>query len=73
MFYEDIPQRNFNDVQMLDMVDLEQYCLDNKIDEIYYTMSITENEKMNKLIQFSDNNMIRLKIIPDFRISYTVK
>ena len=67
MFYEDIPQRNFDDVQMLDIVDLEEYCLDNKIDEIYYTMSITENEKMNKLIQFSDNNMIRLKIIPDFR------
>ena len=52
---------------MLDLNSLEEYCLENKVDEIYYSMSITEKDKMNKLILFSDNNMIRLRIIPDFR------
>ena len=52
---------------MLDIDSLEEYCLENKVDEIYYSMSITEKDKMNKLILFSDNNMIRLRIIPDFR------
>ena len=67
IFYEDSPQRTFDDVQMLDLNSLEEYCLENKVDEIYYSMSITEKDKMNKLILFSDNNMIRLRIIPDFR------
>ena len=67
IFYEDSPQRTFDDVQMLDLNSLEEYCLENKVDEIYYSMSISEKDKMNKLILFSDNNMIRLRIIPDFR------
>ncbi len=67
IFYEGSPQRTFDGVQMIKMKDLEEYCLENKVHEIYYSMSITEKEKMNKLIQFSDNNMIRLRIIPDFR------
>ena len=58
---------------MLDLNSLEEYCLENKVDEIYYSMSITEKDKMNKLILFSDNNMIRLRIIPDFRSFYIVK
>ena len=67
MFYEDKPKRKFDGIHSLAMESLEEYCLENKVDEIYYTMSITEKEKMNKLILFSDNNMIRLRIIPDFR------
>ena len=67
MFYENSPNRTYDDVQMHEIDLLEEYCLENKIDEIYYSMSITEKDKMNKLIQFSDNNMIRLRIIPDFR------
>ena len=67
VFYENKPKKNFDDVQMIDIEKLEKFCLEKKVDEIYYSMSITENEKLNKLIQFSDNNMIRLRIIPDFR------
>ena len=47
---------------MLDLNSLEEYCLENKVDEIYYSMSITGKDKMNKLILFSDNNMIRLRV-----------
>ena len=67
IFYENNPKKDFDDVSMLELEALEKYCLENKVDEIYYSMSITDKEKMNKLIQFSDNNMIRLRIIPDFR------
>ena len=58
---------------MLEINSLEEYCLENKVDEIYYSMSITEKDKMNKLIQFSDNNMIRLRIIQTLGVFYIVK
>lgn len=67
IFYEDSPKRTFEEVEMLDISELEPYCIEHKVDEIYYSMSIRDKDKMNQLIQFSDNNMIRLRIIPDFR------
>jgi Undecaprenyl-phosphate glucose phosphotransferase len=67
IFYEDAPKRTFSEVSMSDLKDLKEFCLREKVDEIYYTMSITDKDMMNDLILFSDNNMIRLRIIPDFR------
>jgi len=46
---------------------LEQFCLDNMIDEVYYTMPLTYTQKIKALINFCDQNMIRVKIVPDFR------
>jgi len=57
---------NFGEVLMNNIDDLEKYCLENKIDEIYYAMGMRENEVIHNLISFSDKNMIRLRILPDF-------
>jgi len=47
--------------------ELESFALDNKIDEIYYSMPLTYTHKIRGLVDFCDKNMIRFKIVPDFR------
>ena len=47
--------------------DLEAFTIKNNIDEIYYTLPLTYTSKIKDIIAFSDKNMIRFKIIPDFR------
>ncbi len=49
-------------------VDLFQdFALRNDIDEVYYTMPLTYTKKIKSLVDFCDKNMIRFKIVPDFR------
>ena len=47
--------------------DLKAFAIKNDIDEIYYTLPLTYTSKIKDIIAFSDSNMIRFKIIPDFR------
>ena len=47
--------------------DFETFALDNDIDEIYYTMPLTYTQKIADLVNFCDKNMIRFKVVPDFR------
>ena len=47
--------------------DLESFILENQIDEIYYTLPLTYTKKIKRLVDFCDQHMIRLKIVPDFR------
>jgi len=47
--------------------ELERYALDNDINEIYYTMPLTYTQKIKGLVDFCDHNMIRFKVVPDFR------
>ena len=46
--------------------ELEKYVLENKVYEIYCSISNIGYIKLQELISFADNNLIRLKIIPDF-------
>lgn len=48
-----------------------QYILENDIDEIYCIVSQLSNEELHKLISFADNNLKRLKIIPDNKEIFT--
>jgi len=41
------------------------YILENDIDEIYCMASKFNHNELQKLINFADNNLIRIKIIPD--------
>ena len=47
--------------------DLEFFALHNDIDEVYYCMPLTYTKKIKSLVNFCDQNMIRFKIVPDFR------
>jgi putative colanic acid biosynthesis UDP-glucose lipid carrier transferase len=51
--------------------EVEDFSLKHHVDEIYCSMTDIDNERLNKLIDFSERQLIRVKIIPDFRgISY---
>lgn len=48
----------------LDLV--EEYVLENKIDEIYCSLNHNENNEITDLIVFSEKNMVRFFLIPQF-------
>jgi len=54
-------------IQLGTLDDIQEFSLDNQIDEIYYAMPLTYTEKITKLVDFCDKNMIRFKVVPDFR------
>ena len=46
--------------------EIYDYVLKNNIDEIYCTLPGTQDEKIVKLLNFSEKNMIRFYIVPEF-------
>lgn len=56
------------DATRLEDADLEKlfyYVQKNAIEEIYVSLAEVDNEVINKIIQFVDNNLIVLKFLPD--------
>lgn len=47
--------------------DAKVYVRQEKIDEIYCSLSGLEAEQVSDLMNFADNNLIRFKVVPDFR------
>lgn len=50
-----------------------KFILDNKIDEIYCSVSDLENEQLAEFIDFADNNLKTLKFIPDNKNIFSKK
>ena len=46
--------------------ELEEFCENNSVEEIYYSESINDEDKLKKMMLFCDDKMIRLRIAPDF-------
>lgn len=46
--------------------ELESFCENNSVEEIYYTESIDDETTLSKMMLFCDDKMIRLRIVPDF-------
>ncbi len=44
---------------------VEKYCLDNEIDEIYCLSSELNHEQLDDLIDFADREFLRIKLLPD--------
>lgn len=51
--------------------DCYEFILHNKIDEIYCLVSQVTKEELKRLISFSDNNLKKLKLIPDNKEIFT--
>jgi putative colanic acid biosynthesis UDP-glucose lipid carrier transferase len=47
------------------IADLKEFVLQNKIDEIYCSLSEITNEQLKNLVEFSDQNSVTIKFIPD--------
>ena len=46
---------------------IKSYSIENEIDEIYYTLPLTNTDNIQDLVDFADQHLIRFKVIPDFR------
>ena len=67
-FFDDDPEMNEPSELILGgLAELEAYCLDHQIEEIYYALSLERMELINQLSNFADQNFIYLKLLSDFR------
>lgn len=46
--------------------EVESFALENEVDEFFYTLPGTQDEKLLRLLNFSEKNMVRLYIVPEF-------
>lgn len=46
--------------------EVESYVKENDIDEIYYTLPGTQDQKMLRIMNYAEKNMIRFYIVPEF-------
>jgi Undecaprenyl-phosphate glucose phosphotransferase len=58
---------NLNNEVKGDLQDVKGYSLLHEVDEIYCVKPDIGNKWINDLIDFAENNLIRVKVIPDFR------
>ncbi|MDQ3193091.1 MAG: undecaprenyl-phosphate glucose phosphotransferase [Bacteroidota bacterium] len=50
-----------------ELKDMEEFALNNNVDEIYCALPDVQSDKVQQLLSFADQNLIRLKLLPDFR------
>lgn len=62
-YFDDTPSKS--PTYLGSIVDCFLYILENDIDEIYCIASKFNHKELKNLINFADNNLIRLKVIPD--------
>ncbi|GAB6013134.1 undecaprenyl-phosphate glucose phosphotransferase [Viscerimonas tarda] len=46
--------------------DVEQFCFDNHVDEIYCTLPGSQETKILQLLNFAEKHMIRFYLVPEF-------
>jgi len=46
------------------LTNMEKFILENDVDEIYCIMSRLGTEQVSKIMNFSDNNFVRVKLVP---------
>jgi putative colanic acid biosysnthesis UDP-glucose lipid carrier transferase len=56
-----------NDSTTGNIKSIEQFCAENVVHEIYCCLPYIEPRKVRRLIKFSENNFIKIGIIPDIR------
>lgn len=67
-FFDDEPNK-FPDVKHLIIGNVEEskkFACDNQVEEIFCALPYKQEEKIKDLIAFADEELIRLKIVPDF-------
>lgn len=72
-FFNDNPDYGYNLVATLDLsgdkkAQMEacfSFVIQNKIDEVYCSLTDVDNEQLNEFINFTDNNLKVLKFLPD--------
>ena len=47
---------------------VEKYIIENDVDELYVALHIEKVEIINRLVKICEQNMVRIKFIPDFQL-----
>jgi len=56
-----------NNIFQLNLDNIREFAIEKNVDEIYYTLPLTNTNKIKSLVEFCDKNMIRFRVVPDFR------
>lgn len=66
-------QKTFKIRSNSNIENIKKYISENEIDEIYCSMAELDNEQLNSIISFADNNLKILKFLPDNKDVYSRK
>jgi len=78
-FFEENPEYGYNLLHTFELKkdkkkeiqECLDYVLEHNVDEIYSSVAQMENEDLNKIIDFADNNLKILKFLPDNKDIYS--
>lgn len=67
-FFDDEPPSNsfFKELMAGKLESIKEYCLREKVDEIYFTLPLTHRDLLEDILRFADDNFIYFRIAPDF-------
>ncbi len=65
IFYNEQKNQNIN-IEQLKIDQVLKFLKTNKVDEIYFAMSLVNNKYFRDVSVFCNDNFIRLKVLPDF-------
>jgi Undecaprenyl-phosphate glucose phosphotransferase len=67
-FFDDEPQKYSVNIQkhiLGNVAYAKQYAIDHQIDELFCALPHQEESRIKEIIEFGDENLIRVKIVPD--------
>ncbi len=67
-FYDDDPKKYSKEIQnhiLGSVADAKKYAVSHQIDELFCALPYQEEDRIKELIEFGDENLIRVKIVPD--------
>lgn len=69
-FFDEIQNQTLVDPVLIigKFENIEKFVIENEIDELYVALSIENIDVINELIRICEQNMVRIKFIPDFQL-----
>jgi len=60
-------RQTVGECNVLDLSDFEKYAINNNLDEVYCTLTVGYEERIQEIIRYCENNLIRFKLVPNFQ------
>lgn len=60
-------RQSVGECNVLDLSDFETFALKHNLDEVYCTLTVGYEERIQEIIRFCENNLIRFKLVPNFQ------
>jgi putative colanic acid biosynthesis UDP-glucose lipid carrier transferase len=67
-FFDDESKRKgfFKDLIAGNLSSVKEFCISQRVDEIYFALPLTRKELLEDMLKFADDNFIYFRIAPDF-------